>query len=96
MLALLALVVLVVHLPHGRDDVVERWANSYFFYALAAGIVIGLFRCDIDPRRRATVTMDVRKLNYRELYRQIRPFFVFLTATCTAALSNRDAARASV
>ena len=60
---------------------------AVFFYALAAGIVIGLFRCDIDPRRRATVTMDVRRLNYRELYRQIPPFFVFLTATCTA-LSN--------
>jgi hypothetical protein len=54
------------------------------FFATVAGLIVGIFFLDIDPRRRATVTLDVRKLNYRELYRQCPPFFVFGTCTCTS------------
>jgi len=62
-------------------------ASAVCAYAAEAGINVGAYTRDIDPRRRATTTADVRSFDYKELYRICPPFLVMLTATCTA-LSN--------
>ena len=56
-------------------------------YAADAGIKVGAIRVDIDPRRAATLTMDVRDFDVREHYRLCPPFLVCMTCTCTP-LSN--------